>query len=369
MTLQSVEQTITSVKQSISPLKPSKETTQPDKAVTATEIVMPQQGGSNVLQSHQRHLPHPAANEILIRVEAAGVSFAEVQMLRGRYFNQPSFPFVPGYDLVGTIAEVGRNVNRFSVGQRVAGLTETGGWADHVVLPSEKLVPVPEGVDPAEAVAVVTNGVTAWQMLHRVAEVTAGQTVLVHGASGGVGTMLTQLARLSDVRVLGTASAPKHDAVQELGATPIDYRNEDVPARVAEMVPDGVDAVFDHLGGSEIVDSWGMLGPGGTLVSYGVAAALNASGHRLKPFAPLLARLLVWNTLPNGRRATFYYVQRWPTLFNQDLVELFELLADGDLTVHVDRRVPLTEASEALEMLDSGGATGKVVLTTAAYAE
>lgn len=369
MTLQSVKQTITSIKQSISPSKPGTETTQPEEAVTATEIVMPHQGGANVLQSRQRHRPHPAANEVLIRVEATGVSFAEVQMLRGRYFNQPSFPFVPGYDLVGTIAEVGRNVDRFSVGQRVAGLTETGGWADHVVLPSEKLVSVPEGIDPAAAVAVVTNGVTAWQMLHRVAEVTAGQTVLVHGASGGVGTILIQLARLSDVRVLGTASASKHDAVQELGTIPIDYRTEDVPARVAEVVPDGVDAVFDHLGGSGIVDSWGMLGPGGTLVSYGVAAALDASGHRLKPFAPLLARLLVWNTLPNGRRATFYYVQRWPELFNHDLAQLFELLAAGDLTVHVDRQFPLTEATEALELLDSGGATGKVVLTTNAYSE
>lgn len=369
MALPSVEQKITSIKQSINPSKTGTETAQPDESVIATEIVMPQQGRSNVLQSRQRHLPPPAANEVLIRVEAAGVSFAEVQMLRGRYFNQPSFPFVPGYDLVGIIADVGRNVTEFSVGQRVAGLTETGGWADHVVLPSKKLVPVPEDVDPVEAVAVITNGVTAWQMLHRVVEVATGQTVLVHGASGGVGTVLTQLARLSDIRVLGTASASKHNAVQELGATPIDYRNEDVPARVAELAPDGVDAVFDHLGGSRIVDSWGMLGPGGTLVSYGVAAALDASGHRLKPFAPLLARLLVWNTLPNGRRATFYYVQRWPKLFNHDLKQMFELLADGDLTVHVDRRFPLTEASEALELLDSGGATGKVVLTPDTYSE
>ncbi len=364
---QSVEQKITSITQSIKSSKGHEATAQLDESVTTTEIVMPHQGGSDVLQSRQRHRPHPEAHEVLIRVETAGVSFAEVQMLRGRYFNQPSFPFVPGYDLVGTIAEIGRSVDRFSVGQRVAGLTETGGWAAHVVLPSKKLVPVPEGIDPVEAVAVITNGVTAWQMLHRVTEATAGQTVLVHGASGGVGTVLTQLARLSDVRVLGTASASKHDTVQELGATPIDYRNEDVPDRVAELAPDGVDAVFDHLGGSGIVDSWEMLGSGGTLVSYGVAAALDASGHRLKPFAPLLARLLVWNMLPNGRRATFYYVQRWPKLFNHDLAQLFELLAAGDLTIHVDRRFSLTDASEALELLDSGGATGKVVLSTDAY--
>ncbi|WP_390185445.1 zinc-binding dehydrogenase [Haladaptatus pallidirubidus] len=100
-------------------------------------------------------------------------------------------------------------------------------------------------------------------MLHRIAKVRPGQTVLVHGASGGVGTVLTQLARLRDVRVLGTASAAKHDTVRAMGATPIDYRTEDVPARVAKLAPDGVDAVFDHLGGPAVIDSWQMLDPAG----------------------------------------------------------------------------------------------------------
>ncbi|GAA0253043.1 hypothetical protein GCM10009000_081910 [Halobacterium noricense] len=204
---------------------------------------------------------------------------------------------------------------------------------------------------------------TAWQMLHRIAKVRPGQTVLVHGASGGVGTVLTQLARLRDVRVLGTASAAKHDTVRAMGATPIDYRTEDVPARVAKLAPDGVDAVFDHLGGPAVIDSWQMLGPGGTLVSYGVAAALDATEHRLKPFVPLFGRIALWSVLPNDRRATFYYVQRWPNRFGEDLERVFKLLADGSLTVHVDRRLPLEDASEALRLLDSGEATGKVVIT------
>lgn len=365
MTAESLGRTrLASIKRLLNPSKPTTDTTRPKRTIKTTEIVMPRKGSPGVLRVRQRELPYPESGEVLVRVEAAGVSFAEVQMLRGRYFNQPSFPFIPGYDLVGVVSAVGANVHHLPVGQRVAALTETGGWADQVVLPAEKLVPVPDGVDPAEAVAVVTNGMTAWQMLHRVAEVTAGQTVLVHGASGGVGTVLTQLARLSDVRALGTASAAKHDTVRELGATPIDYRNEAVPARVAELAPDGVDAVFDHLGGPRIVDSWEMLGPGGTLVSYGIAGALDASGHRLKPFAPLLARLLLWKVLPNGRQATFYYVQRWPKFFDHDLAQVLGLLADGDLTVHVDQRFPFKKASEALERLDSGEATGKVVLTS-----
>ena len=283
-------------------------------------------------------------------------------MLRGRYFAQPKFPFVPGYDLVGTVVAVGPRVRDVAVGQRVAALTHTGGWADQVVLPADKLVPVPNGVDPADAVAVVTNGVTAWQMVHRVARVRPGQTVLVHGASGGVGTLLVQFARLAGARVIGTASAAQHDAVRALGAIPLDYRNDDVPARVREIALDGVAAVFDHVAGPGLSDSWRMLGRGGTLVCYGVAAALHDTGHRLRPFLPLLARLLLWNALPNGRRGTFYYVMRWPKLFRSDLARVLAMLADGQIDPRVARRLPLEQAAEALRLLESGKVGGKVVL-------
>ncbi|ELY92258.1 medium chain dehydrogenase/reductase family protein [Natrialba taiwanensis] len=325
---------------------------------------MPHTGGPNILQKRKRDLPPAKADEVRVRVEAAGFSFAEVQMLRGRYFNQPRFPFVPGYDLVGTVTDVGPGVSDLAVGKRVAALTETGSWAENVVLPAEKLVPVPDNLDPADTVAVVTNGVTARQMLHRVARVQPGQTVLVHGASGGVGTLLMQLARIARVDVIGTASASKHDLVRSLGATPLDYRTDDVPARVRELEPNGVDAVFDHVGGPGLADSWRLLAPGGTLVSYGVASALEAKGHRLLPFVPLLARLLLWKAIPNGRQATFYYVQRWPQHFEDDLTAVLALLAKGQIDTAIDRRVPLSEASDALRLLDSRRASGKVVLVS-----
>ena len=331
-------------------------------ATTGVEIVMPRQGGPEVLRVHRRELPGLASGQAMIRVEAAGVSFAEVQMLKGRYFAQPRFPFVPGYDLVGTVEEVGGDVDGGLVGRRVAALTQTGSWAERVALDAEKLAPVPEGLDPAEAVAAVTNGVTAWQMLHRAAKVRPGQTVVVHGASGGVGTLLVQLARLAGAEVIGTASAAKHDYVRALGAVPIDYRNEDVTKRVRELSPGGVDAVFDHVGGPGLVDSWGMLRRGGTLVNYGSASTLNGTGRRLAPYLPILARILLWNAVPNGRRATFYGVQRWPKYFQEDLATVLSLLAEGKIEAHVARRMPLEEASEALGLLASGKASGKVVL-------
>ena len=326
-----------------------------------TEVVMTRQGGPEVLETHRRGLPTPEPGQITVRVEAAGVAFSEVQMLKGRYFGQPKFPFVPGYDLVGEVEEVGEGVDEIMVGARVAALTETGSWADRVVLGADDATPVPEGLDPADAVAAVTNGVTAWQMLHRAAKVRPGQTVLVHGASGGVGTLLVQLARLAGAEVIGTASARKHDYVRALGATPVDYR-DDVSSRVREISPDGVDAVFDHVGGRGLVDSYRMLRKGGTLVTYGSASTLEGGGHWIQPYLPIFARVLRWNATPDGKKATFYYVKRWPKFFQDDLSTVLALLADGEIEAHATTRMPLEKAAEALEFLASGRASGKVVL-------
>jgi NADPH:quinone reductase-like Zn-dependent oxidoreductase len=329
---------------------------------TVTEIVMPEQGGPEVLRVYRRELPGLASGQAMVRVEAAGVSFAEVQMLKGRYFNQPKFPFVPGYDLVGIVEGVGEGVDEGLLGKRVAALTETGAWADLVALGAETLATVPDGLESADAVAAITNGVTAWQMLHRAAKVRPGQVVVVHGASGGVGTLLVQLARLAGAEVIGTASASKHAEVRALGAVLIDYKGEDVPKRVREISPDGVDAVFDHVGGPGLVDSWRMLRRGGTLVSYGSASTLGDAGHRLRPYLPIFGRILLWNVLPNGKRATFYYVKRWPKHFRKDLSTVLSLLAEGKIEARVARRLALEKASEALGLLASGKVTGKVVL-------
>ena len=331
------------------------------KAATMTEIVMPREGGPEVLETRRRALSAPGPGQAVVRVEAAGVAFSEVQMLKGRYFGQPKFPFVPGYDLVGEVESVGEGVDGGLLGKRVAALTETGAWAERVALDAKDLAAVPDGLDPADAAAAVTNGVTAWQMLHRAAKVRPGQTVLVHGASGGVGTLLVQLARLTGAKVIGTASARKHDYVRALGAVPVDYR-DDVPARVREISPGGVDAVFDHVGGPGLVDSYRMLGRGGTLVTYGSASTLSGTGHWIKPYLPIFARVLLWSAMPDGRRAAFYYVKRWPKLFQEDLSTVLSLLASGKIEAHAATRMPLEKAAEALGRLVSGGSTGKVVL-------
>ena len=339
-------------------------------SVTATEVVLPGVVEPSGLELRQRQLPPPATGQVLVRVEAAGVSFAEQGMRRNRYPGQPKFPFVPGYDLIGVVTAAGPDVDRAWIGRRVAALTKTGGWASYALVNAVTLVEVPDGVDPAAAETVVVNGITAWQMLHRSARVQAGQTVLVHGANGGVGTTLVQLTRHAGARVIGTASPKHHDQLRAMGVQPIDYHDPDLAARVRELAPDGVDAVFDHLGLDSARRSYRLLARGGTLVSYGQASQRDTRTPMLVLFVPLLAQLALWNYLPTGRRASFYNVwgghranpaKFWARL-RTDLGQVLALLRDGVLTAQVAARMPLTEVTAAMELAESHTVVGKVIL-------
>ena len=338
-------------------------------STTATQIVLPGKVEPEGLESRSQTLAAPANGQVLVRMEATGVSFAEQQMRRGKYYDQPAFPFVPGYDLVGTVTAAGPDVDPALVGTRVAALTKVGAWSTHLIVDADSVVPVPDGITPADAETVVVNGITAWQMLHRVARVRTGQTILVLGANGGVGSTVVQLARAAGVRVIGTASPRHHDAVSALGAIPLDYRADDLPAQVRALAPNGVDAVFDHVGGAGIVDSFRLLAPGGALVSYGTAATRDQAGSSRLPVLKLFGRLAVWNVLPNRRRASFFNI--WTGVRNakafharlrQDLAEVFALLADGTLRPQVAAQLPLAEASAAMRLAESGTVAGKVVL-------
>ncbi|WP_035794561.1 medium chain dehydrogenase/reductase family protein [Kitasatospora mediocidica] len=334
------------------------------------EVVLPGIVGPEGLQIRESAVPQAGRGQIVVAMEATGVSFAEQQMRRGRYYDQPPFPFVPGYDLVGRVLATGQGVDPDLAGRRVAALVKVGGWASHVVLDAADAVQVPEGLTPAQAETVVVNGITAWQMLHRKARVRAGQTVLVHGASGGVGSVLVQLARAAGAKVIGTASVRNHDALRELGVLPVDYRGGDVPAQVRALAPGGVDAVFDHVGGRSVVDSWHLLAPGGTLISYGSASTRDDTGSKQWPVLKILARTWLWNTLPNGRRAHFYNIwagrplnkDRFRDRLRTDLTEVFAAVRRGEVTARVAAQLPLAEAAEALRLAESGTVSGKVVL-------
>ncbi len=231
-------------------------------------------------------------------------------------------------------------------------------------------MPVPDGIGAAEAEAVLVNGITAWQMLHRHAKVHPGQTILVHGANGGVGDTLVQLARHAGIRVIGTASPRHHDALRKMGVTPIDYNDLHLAERVRKLAPQGVDSVFDHLGGPSFKRSFALLAKGGTLVAYGMATQRDDDNSVLATFIGLYGQLLMWNLLPNGRRAQFYNFwggrRARPRAFRRrltaDLTSVLTLVGQHAITPHIAARIPLTEAAKAMALAESKTVYGKVVL-------
>lgn len=335
-----------------------------------TFVVLPGLVEPSGLEVTTGPIPSPGAGQLLVQVEATGISFAEKSMRKGRYFGQPAFPFTPGYDLVGGVVEVGAGSDRSMVGRRVATMTKTGAWTGHAVVEARDSVLVPDGVSAEDAETVVVNGVTAWQMLHRAARVKPGQTVLLFGANGGVGGILIQLARHHGVRVIGAASPRHHEALRAAGVIPVDYADPELAARVREIAPEGVDAVFDNVGGRTTQVAFGLLARGGSLVTYSIITAVSGTGPLVTPFLKAMGQALLWTVLPNGKRAMFYDL--WsghkyrPAQFRrhleQDLGHVLELLRDGTITANIAARFPLTEVVAAMQLAESRTLNGKVIL-------
>ncbi len=310
-----------------------------------------------------------------VRVLAAGVSLPDLMMREGVHPETPPLPFTPGWDLVGEVDRLGGGVSGLEPGQLVAALPIFGAYAEFVCLPQRELVPVPAGLDPAETVSLVLNYITAYQMLHRSAKVRPGQRVLIHGAAGGVGSALLQLGRLAGLTMYGTCSSRGASAVSDLGGIPIDYQQLDFVEEIHRLAGEGVDAVFDGIGGRHIWRSRGALRPGGRVVAYGLTSSLSggrlASGRsgRRQRFREI--RIFAWYIaggwlLPGRKRVVPYSIQ-WlkrlrPALFRQDMIALFDLLKQREIRPLIARRMPLVEARHAHELLGKGGVTGKIVL-------
>jgi NADPH:quinone reductase-like Zn-dependent oxidoreductase len=338
-----------------------------------TEIILPGLVEPEGLVVSQRPIPAPSQGQAVVKMDATGVSFAEGSMRRGEYPGQPKFPFVPGYDLVGTVTAAGDGVDPSLVGRRVAAVTKTGGWATHNVIDARRLIPIADTLDPAEVETVLVNGLTAWQMLHRKAGVRPGQTILVHGASGGVGSILAQLARHDGIRVIGTGSPRHHDSLRQLGVEPLDYHSPDLSRQIRDLAPSGVAAAFDNIGGDSFKRSFDLLEEGGRLVGYGTASARDQGSNQIVAFAKILTSFAVWSVRSGGRRATFYNFwggsriqpARFQRRLAEDLGELLTLLSAGAIEPIIAGRYPLEEASAALRFAETRTTQGKVVLLPA----
>ena len=340
-----------------------------------TRIIVTHYGGPDALRVVEEECPEPKPGEVRVRVLAAGVAMPDIMAREGVHPETPPVPYTPGWDLVGEIDRLGDGVSGIEPGQIVAAMPIPGAYAEFVCLPQRELVPVPSRLDAAEAVSVVLNYITAYQMLHRSAKVKPGQRVLYHGASGGVGTALLQLGRLAELEMYGTCSSRGASAVSELGGIPIDYRNQDYVKEIHRLTSEGVDAVFDPIGGAHLWHSREALRPGGRVVGYGNTTSLREEGlgsdrtGRRNRFhgIPIYALYIAGGWfLPGRKRIVPYSIQTLkrlrPELFRRDLIALFDLLQQQKIKPLIAQRFPLAEARQAQELLGKGGVIGKIVL-------
>ena len=340
-----------------------------------TRVVVVHYGGPDALRVFEEECPEPKGGEARVKVLAAGVSLPDLMMREGIHPETPPLPFTPGWDLVGTVDRLGDGVSGIEPGQVVAALPISGAYAEFVCLPQRELVPVPAGLDAAEAVSLVLNYVTAYQMLHRSAKVRSGQRVLIHGAAGGVGSALLQLGRLAELEMYGTCSSRGAPVVRDLGGIPIDYQHLDFVNEIHRLTSGGVDVVFDGIGGRHIWRSREALRPGGRVVAYGLTASLRggrlASGrsgrrHRFRAIA-IFGLYIAGGWLFPGRKRVVPYSIQWlkrvrPAVFRQDLMALFDLLQQRKVKPLIAQRFPLADARRAHELLGTGGVAGKIVL-------
>ena len=336
----------------------------PSRETRNQRIVSSKRGGPETLEMIQEILPEPKAGEVLVRVLAAGVLLGDVFWQKGLIPGAPKPPFTPGYDVVGTVDQVGAEVSGFGRGDRVAAITGFGGYSRFIAVPASDLAPVPADVDPSTLSALIMSYLTAYEILHHVAKVKAGDSVLVHGAAGSTGSALLDLGRVLGLKMWGTASEAKLELVERYGAEPIDYKREDFVARLQREAPKGVDLVVDPIGGAHLDRSWRVLGKGGTLVATAAIGALHGAST-LSTVAGF-AKLWLRDKLLNGRSALLFNVvdfsKAHPRALAKDLKVLVDSLREGRISPLIAAEYPLEHAAKAQQLLIDSTARGRVVL-------
>jgi NADPH2:quinone reductase len=317
-------------------------------------IVVRATGGPEVLTLDEIEAPTPAANELVVTVGAAGVNYIDTYHRNGMY--QKDLPFVPGNEGAGTVVSVGADVTGFAEGDHVAWADVAGSCAQQVAVPARSAFKVPDGVEDETAAAAMLQGLTAHYLVTSTYSVKPGDTVLVHAAAGGVGLLLTQLAKSRGGKVIGTVSTPEKEALaREAGADEvIRYTETDFADAVADLTGGvGVAAVYDGVGKTTFDKSMACLARRGTLALFG------ASSGPVPPVDPqrLNAAGSVFLTRP-----TLAHHIATPDEFQWRCDELFSAISGGRISVRIGGRYPLADARKAHEDLEGRRTTGKLLL-------
>jgi NADPH2:quinone reductase len=305
----------------------------------------------------EREIPAPGPGEVLVKAHAAGVNFPDILMVQGLYQEKPPLPFIPGGEIAGTIEAVGDNVNRYAIGDRVVAMPMGGAFAERVCVSEKLCMPLPERLDFEQGAAFTVTYATSYHAFRQGACLQSGETVLVMGAAGGVGSSAVEIARSTGAKVIAAVSSEEKAAfVRELGAGHvINYEQESLRDRVREITADkGVDVVYDPVGGDMAQAAYRSLAWQGRYLVIGFA------NGEIPSFPANIALLkeariigIWWGT----------WAQRHPQDSLQNMAELSALVASGDLDPKVTERYPLEEFARAFSAISGRRALGKVVLT------
>ena len=339
-------------------------------------MVVRRYGPPGVLELQQLPDPRPKPGEVLIRVKAIGVNFAEILQRMGLYPGAPKPPFVPGLEIAGVVektAEGGRQSEDQPLrpGDAVAALTGFNAYAEWIAVPASQAYRLPAGMPFEDAAAIPVNYLTAFHSIFTMGNLQPGNRILIHGAAGGVGIAAVQLSRAQGLVIFGTAGPSKHEYLRKAGVDhPIDYEKTDVVEAVHKFAPEGIEMVMDAIGGKSFSRSYQCLGPTGRLVIYGLSAAAGTQGKRnwtrglsallqTPRFHPL--KLMSDNISVIGVNLT--KLQARPALLHPEIEELFRLYGAGKIKPVVSKTFPLAQAAAAHQYIHDRKNIGKVILT------
>uniref|UniRef100_UPI00398E9B97 synaptic vesicle membrane protein VAT-1 homolog n=1 Tax=Pristiophorus japonicus TaxID=55135 RepID=UPI00398E9B97 len=333
-------------------------------------IVLTGFGGYDKLKVEvKKGVPAPKSGEILVRVKACGLNFADLLVRQGLYERSTaSPPLVPGRECSGVVEVIGDDVTNRKVGDNVIVMNREGLWAELVVIPVNHTFLIPEGMSFEEAAVIPVNYVTAYMMIHDIANLQPNQSILIHMAAGGVGIAATQLCKIvKDVTIFGTASAAKHEIIKDYGVThPIDYSTLDYVEEVRKISPNGVNIVLDSLGGGDTNKGFNLLKPMGKIILYGAANLL--TGPKRSP----LAMAKIWWNKFSITGLQMLHTNRGVCGFNlghlevdqiADVVDkLLSLYKEGKIKPKVDSVWSFDQIGDAMKQMQERKNIGKVIL-------